>query len=77
MLGQELQAQLLLAAFEAQELGLLPAADTTSADATVQGQAIARGTTTAKRTATGAKRPDVADRLRGKEERIIPIRRAG
>ena len=31
----------------------------------------------APKATTGAKRPDVADRLRGKEERIIPIRRAG
>lgn len=29
------------------------------------------------KSATSPKRPDVADRLRGKEERIIPIRRAG
>lgn len=31
----------------------------------------------APKATTGPKRPDVADRLRGKEERIIPIRRAG
>lgn len=31
----------------------------------------------APKTATSAKRTDVVDRLRGKEERIIPIRRAG
>jgi hypothetical protein len=31
----------------------------------------------APKTSTGARRADVADRLRGKEERIIPIRRAG
>jgi hypothetical protein len=31
----------------------------------------------APKAATGAKRNDAVDRLRGKEERIIPIRRAG
>ena len=31
----------------------------------------------APKSTTGPKRADVADRLRGKEERIIPIRRAG
>ena len=57
MLGQELQAQLLLAAFDAQDQGLLPATDATSAGATAQGQAIARTGAAARdaRSTKGAK----------------------
>ena len=54
ILGQDLQAQLLLAALDAQAQGLLPAAGVAT-DATVQGQAIAR-TAGADRTTSAAKR---------------------